>query len=157
MNLIHEVNNPDLYNFFPQSKCPSTTGTLGPSWPRTDVCQTRSASWSSPSSCFTGNIRKFPGTTFSKKLLCPGPDLFRGVTFWVVSTVVSGILFACFSTVDCINTACSFLLWRHSCSKKFQLSRKVHFLRVGLLLSSHSFTKIYIVGIHSILKILNLL
>ena len=38
--------------------------------------------------------------------------------FWVVSTVIYGILFARFRTVECIPTICSFLLWRHSCSKK---------------------------------------
>ena len=35
---------------------------------------------------------------------------------WTVS--VSGIRFAHFHTVKCISRHCSFLLWRHSCSKK---------------------------------------
>ena len=36
----------------------------------------------------------------------------RVVSIWwsVVSTVASGILFACFPTVECISTICSFLL-----------------------------------------------
>ena len=36
----------------------------------------------------------------------------------VVSTVVSDILFARFSTVKCITKVSGFLLWRHSCSEK---------------------------------------
>ena len=70
-------------------------------------------------------------------------NYFLGVNK-VVSTVASGILFACFfysrrKYQDC------FLLWPHSCSskKKFQSRTKVYFLGVGLLLSSHSFTKIH--------------
>ena len=71
---------------------------------------------------------------------------FTFFLFWVVLTVVSGILFAHFSKVKCINKACSFLLWSHSCSKKVSVKKEVHFLGVGLLLSSHSFPKITFIG-----------
>ena len=65
----------------------------------------------------------------------------------VVSTVVSGIHFARFPTVECITSKdCSFLLLSHSYSKKFQSRWKVHFLWVGLLLSSHSFSKVTFIG-----------
>ena len=51
----------------------------------------------------------------------------------VVSTVVSGIPFARFPTVECVCKGYSFLLWHHSCSKKFQSRWKDHFLGVGLI------------------------
>ena len=88
----------------------------------------------------------------------------------VVSTVVSGILFAHFPTVVCVCKGCSFLLWRHSCSKKVPVEKE-SFLplfhqynavraveRVDFSLSFLSSTvsdirkKLYMVGTYSTVK-----
>ena len=62
----------------------------------------------------------------------------------VVSTVISGILFARFPTVECISKGCSFLLWHHSFSKKFQSRRKV-IINVITGLTIHFITNIFII------------
>ena len=68
----------------------------------------------------------------------------------VVSTTVSGVVFARFCTVEPISRKSAFHLWRHSWSKKFKSRRKVHFLCLGLLFSSHSFPKITFFGNNTI-------
>ena len=55
---------------------------------------------------------------------------------WVSSTF--GVLFDRFPTVKCFNKGCSFLLWRDSCSKKFQSRLSSG----GGIFSLHSFAKI---------------
>ena len=41
--------------------------------------------------------------------------------------------FCLFYTVDCINKACSFLLWRHSCSKKVPVEKESSLSRGGAI------------------------
>ena len=78
---------------------------------------------------------------------CGHWHLWNVFVFSVVSTVVSVILFARFPTVECISKVCSFLLWRHNCSKKVPVEKESKLSRgVGLLLSSHSFAKITFIG-----------
>ena len=61
----------------------------------------------------------------------------------VVSTVLSGILFARFSPVKCISKGCSFLLWRHSCLKKVPVETESSLYRGGanLLCGNWKFLK----------------
>ena len=64
----------------------------------------------------------------------------------VVSTVVSGILFARFPTVECISKGRCFLLGHHSCTKSGGKSR------FSLLFLSDIRRKLYTVGTHSTIK-----
>ena len=83
-------------------------------------------------------------------------NIFQIPSFWalfqgfgvaaVVSTVVSGVLFACFSTVDCINKAWSFLLWCHSCSKKVPVELESSLSRGGAITFLALFSKITFIG-----------
>ena len=94
-------------------------------------------------------IHSYFQLTIRSQLSTGADDRLKGSFFLrctVVSNVESGILFARFSTVNCINMLCSFLLWHHNCSKKFQSRMKVNFRGVGLLLSLHSFAKITFIG-----------
>ena len=63
-------------------------------------------------------------------IFLPFPSFF---TKQVVSTVVSGILFACFVTVECISKGCSLLLWPHSCSKKVPVGKESELSRGGAI------------------------
>ena len=74
----------------------------------------------------------------------------------VVSTIVSGIIFARFPTVECITNGangCSFLLWCHSCSKKVPVDKSGGKGRFSLSFLSSRVNdirrKLYMVGTYS--------
>ena len=62
----------------------------------------------------------------------------------VVTTVMSGVIFAHFPTVECIPTTCSFLLWRHKCSKKVPVEKESHFSMGGAIIFLALFPQNYI-------------